>query len=154
MKEWVKIVDCERLNNSVNGNPRYKVWVETKDKNFRMKTQSDGVVGYKFSHNMVGSAKFIHFHETKSGNYVMTDIEDSKKWTVWYSMGCSNDRYYFKDRETYKQFCREVFGYKDEDFMYDCERYVTCHYRDEERRILMHKLCNIVLSEKELMLGE
>lgn len=75
MKEWVKITDIERLNNTYVGNPRWRIHCETKDKLYTMTTKANASVGFKISSVMAGTAKFIKFHQTKSGNYIMDDIE-------------------------------------------------------------------------------
>ena len=56
----------ERLNNSINGNPRYSVVLETADYGvIRGVTMSD----YGFVYNMptVGDLIICHFHYTKTG---------------------------------------------------------------------------------------
>lgn len=68
-----KIVSSNRLNNSVNGNPRWHFLLLTSDNIYEFKTQSDSSVGYLFKpwcyYNVV-----VDYHVTRSGNLICDDI--------------------------------------------------------------------------------
>lgn len=69
-----EIIRIERLNNSVNGNPRYRVTIEQQDnKNSIMgKTSTDSM----FAYNMpkVGDIVPVSYRVTRQGNIVFTDM--------------------------------------------------------------------------------
>lgn len=69
------IIKLERLNNSVCGNPRYRVTI--KDEScfyFYAKTASDASCGYSID-NYYDKKKLFHYHITKVGNNIIDDID-------------------------------------------------------------------------------
>lgn len=68
-----KIIHTYRLNNSVNGNPRYYFILLTDGSTCEFKTRSDGMVGYKFKawnyYEVV-----VDYHVTRTGNLICNDI--------------------------------------------------------------------------------
>lgn len=73
MQVRAKLLLVERLNNSVNGNPRYSVVLETADYGvIRGDTMSD----YSFAYNMprVGESIICRFHYTKTGKVKFSDM--------------------------------------------------------------------------------
>lgn len=70
------IINLERLNNSVYGNPRYQVTI--KDESgfyFYAKTASNASCGYSID-NYYGKKMLFHYHITKTGNNII-DVIDS-----------------------------------------------------------------------------
>lgn len=69
------IVKLERLNNSVWGNPRYKVTIKDEAGGyFHAKTASDASCGYSID-NCYGKKRVFHYHITKAGNNIIDDID-------------------------------------------------------------------------------
>lgn len=69
------IINLERLNNSVYGNPRYSVTIKDKAGfRFYAKTASDASCGYSIG-NYYGKKKLFHYHITKAGNNIIDDID-------------------------------------------------------------------------------
>lgn len=69
-----KLVKTERLNNSVNGNPRWKFFLITSnDTVYEFKTQTDSFIGYIFNpHGAFNVA--VDYHVTRSGNLICEAI--------------------------------------------------------------------------------
>ena len=74
IKILAEIIRIERLNNSVNGNPRYRVTVEQQDnKNSIMgKTSTDSM--FTFNMPEVGSIVPVSYRVTRQGNVIFTDM--------------------------------------------------------------------------------
>ena len=68
-----KIVTTHRLNNSVNGNPRWHFLLLTDTGVYEFKTQSDSKVGYTFKPYIYNEA-VVDYHITRNGNLVCNDI--------------------------------------------------------------------------------
>lgn len=69
-----EIIRIERLNNSVNGNPRYRVTIEQQDnKNSIMgKTSTDSMFAYNMPE--VGDIVPVSYRVTRQNNIVFTDM--------------------------------------------------------------------------------
>ena len=81
MKEYVltnaKLVSYERLNNSVNGNPKYSVVFTGTNKNdeqetIKGKTGTDYSCGYEVTNFSNGHPVNVTYHYTNSGNCIVT----------------------------------------------------------------------------------
>lgn len=72
MNKKIIIESIERLNNTIYGNPRYKV-IDSFGRVF--KTASDSVCGYVIDYSLEGKEITATYHETKAGNLVITYIE-------------------------------------------------------------------------------
>lgn len=69
------IVYMERLNNSVSGNPRYKVTVKDEDGcYFYAKTASGASCGYALD-CYYGEKSIFLYHITKAANIIIDDID-------------------------------------------------------------------------------
>lgn len=69
-----EIIRIERLNNSVNGNPRYRVTIEQQDnKNSIMgKTSTDSM--FAFNMPKVGDIVPVSYRVTRQNNIVFSDM--------------------------------------------------------------------------------
>ena len=68
------LIRYERMNNSVNGNPKYYgVFEATNGEILRGTTGTDSACGYSFLNNQTAE-KEIEYHETKTGNIVIDYI--------------------------------------------------------------------------------
>lgn len=69
-----EIIRIERLNNSVNGNPRYRVTIEQQDnKNSIMgKTSTDSMFAYNMPE--VGDIVPVSYRVTRLGSIIFTDM--------------------------------------------------------------------------------
>ena len=69
-----EIIRIERLNNSVNGNPRYRVTVEQQDNKSSItgKTSTDSMFAYNMPE--VGDIIPISYRVTRQNNIVFTDM--------------------------------------------------------------------------------
>lgn len=83
MKEFkanLKILKVEKLNNSIYGNPSYRLVVANKyDDVFVGKTATNAVLGYEVSYTWEGEWKVLAYHFTKSGNCIfdrLTTLEE------------------------------------------------------------------------------
>ena len=71
----VKITGVQRLNNSVNGNPRYRFHT----KNGVVTTPSDALWVYSFSTDtFLNKIVGISYHLTKSGKAILDSIKEVK----------------------------------------------------------------------------
>jgi len=71
----VKITGVQRLNNSVNGNPRYRFHT----KNGVVTTPSDALWVYSFSTDtFLNKIVDISYHLTKSGKAILDSIKEVK----------------------------------------------------------------------------
>lgn len=68
-----KMVSSNRLNNSINGNPRWHFLLFTDTAVYEFKTATDSLVGYLFK-PYVYSKVTIDYHITRKGNLVCDDI--------------------------------------------------------------------------------
>lgn len=68
-----KIITSNRLNNSVNGNPRWHFLLLTSTGMYELKTQSDSAVGYLFKPWCYYNA-VVDYHVTRSGNLICDNI--------------------------------------------------------------------------------
>lgn len=69
------VIELERLNNSVWGNPRYSVTIKDESGfNFYAKTASDASCAYSIT-NYYGKKNLFHYHITKTGNNIIDDID-------------------------------------------------------------------------------
>lgn len=67
-----KIISVKRLNNSVNGNPRYEVVAEVQDEGeIKLVTKSDAQIGYTIDNKLWGSELAMWYHKTRAGNYIL-----------------------------------------------------------------------------------
>lgn len=68
-----KIISSNRLNNSVNGNPRWCFIIFTGTDAYKFKTATDSSVGYLFKpwcyYNVV-----VDYHVTRAGNLICDGI--------------------------------------------------------------------------------
>ena len=68
-----EIIRIERLNNSVNGNPRFRVTVEQKDnKSIIGKTSTDSMFAYNMPE--VGDIVPVSYRVTRQNNIIFTDM--------------------------------------------------------------------------------
>lgn len=69
-----EIIRIERLNNSVNGNPRFRVTVEQQDNNNSImgKTSTDSMFAYKMPE--VGDIVPVSYRVTRQGNIIFIDM--------------------------------------------------------------------------------
>lgn len=74
MKEFkanLKILKVERLNNSIYGNPSYRLVVANKyDDVFVGKTATNAAIGCEVSWTWEGDWKVLAYHFTKNGNCI------------------------------------------------------------------------------------
>lgn len=80
MEKTFKILTIERLNNSIYGNPRYRLTVE--DENGEIltgKTATNAALGYYVDYNWKGGKKVISYHYTKGGNLIFNRLTMSKE---------------------------------------------------------------------------
>lgn len=69
------IAKLERLNNSVWGNPRYKVTIKDEcGLYFYAKTASDASCAYSIDNDQ-GKKKLFYYHVTKAGNNIIDVID-------------------------------------------------------------------------------
>lgn len=69
-----KVVADERMNNSINGNPKYRLTYLLKDGSYITgQTATDASIGYSCLNNK-GTDKTIQYHETRSGKIIF-DME-------------------------------------------------------------------------------
>lgn len=69
-----KIVKSVRLNNSVNGNPRWKFYLLFQDDRLcEFKTQTDSTIGYLFKPYGAFNVA-VDYHITRSGNLICDNI--------------------------------------------------------------------------------
>lgn len=68
-----KIVSCNRLNNIVNGNPRWKFFILSDGDVYEFKTKTDSLCGYLFKSN-VYCESVVDYHITAKGNLVCDAI--------------------------------------------------------------------------------
>ncbi len=74
MKAKGTVYKSVRLNNSINGNPRYKfLFLHEDDYLMELKTKTDGLVGYMFMPYCKYDCE-IEFHITKAGNFICDAI--------------------------------------------------------------------------------
>ena len=69
------IADYERLNLSVNGNPRFKVWLDFEGEKKAFKTVSDGTISYTVENFSRGDKVKATYHITRNGNHYLDDLE-------------------------------------------------------------------------------
>jgi len=78
-QKFAKLVSVERLNNSVNGNPNYKIILDdSSGELIRTRSSSDCSWCYGYSDSWIG--KTITYHMTRAGriDYMqLTKIEDT-----------------------------------------------------------------------------
>ena len=69
-----EIIRIERLNNSVNGNPRYRVTIEQQDNKNSIvgKTSTDSMFAYNMPE--VGDVVPVSYRVTRQHNIVFTDM--------------------------------------------------------------------------------
>ena len=69
-----EIIRIERLNNSVNGNPRYRVTIEQQDNknSINGKTSTDSM--FTFNMPEVGDIVPVSYRVTRQNNIVFTDM--------------------------------------------------------------------------------
>lgn len=66
------ISSVKRLNNSVNGNPRYEVTAEVQGEGeITLVTKSDAQIGYTIDNKLCGSELAMWYHKTRAGNYIL-----------------------------------------------------------------------------------
>jgi len=71
----IKITGVQRLNNSDNGNPKYKFHT----KNGVVTTPSDALWVYAFStHTFLNKMVDVSYHLTKSGKAILNSIKEVK----------------------------------------------------------------------------
>lgn len=74
MKEFkanLKILKVEKLNNSIYGNPSYRLVVANKYNDvFVGKTATNATLGYEVSLTWEGDWKVLAYHFTKNGNCI------------------------------------------------------------------------------------
>lgn len=68
-----KIVTTHRLNNSVNGNPRWHFLLHAYSGVYEFKTRTDAKVGYLFKPYVYNEA-IVDYHITRNGNLICDDI--------------------------------------------------------------------------------
>ena len=68
-----KIISVKRLNNSVNGNPRYEVTAEVQGEGeITLVTKSDAQIGYTIDNKLWRSEHLaMWYHKTRTGNYIL-----------------------------------------------------------------------------------
>lgn len=71
-----KLSNYQILNNSKDGNPRYKVTFYNNDGILHGKTATNTKVGYKLARYMDGTLANIVAHKTKAGNIIIDYITD------------------------------------------------------------------------------
>lgn len=68
-----KIISSNRLNNSVNDNPRWRFFLFTGTDVYKFKTATDSLAGYLFKswryYNVV-----VDYHVTRTGNFICDGI--------------------------------------------------------------------------------
>ena len=78
MKKY-KVLDVKRLNNSVNGNPRYELCMIDEEENFvRAKTQTDCSFAYGVNFN-AGELVMAEIGYTRAGNAVVRNAKNIKE---------------------------------------------------------------------------
>lgn len=68
-----KIVDLDRMPNSLMGNPRWRVWLEG-DGVTVATTQTNAPIGYQLSYTDIGSNYQFKAHYTRAGALVIDGI--------------------------------------------------------------------------------
>ncbi len=68
-----KIVTTHRLNNSVNGNPRWQFLLLADTGVYEFKTKTDSKVGYIFKPYVYNEAT-VYYHITSKGNLICDNI--------------------------------------------------------------------------------
>lgn len=132
LKTIVRLNKIVRLNNSSYGNPRYAVYFEDRgNEEFYGKTESNGSIGYKISTRYEGMIAMIKYHRTKTGNIIITDINDRELEEVF-----SKRR---KEIYSKKEFTRKVineivrnYGYGMAEYIYERtthEEYINLYIR-------------------------
>ncbi len=72
----VKVTGVKKLNNSVNGNPKYKFYTNKGT----ITTPSDALWVYAFStHTFLNKMVDVSYHLTKSGKAILNSIKEVKK---------------------------------------------------------------------------
>ena len=73
MKETTRITGVKRLNNSINGNPKYEIHTE----NGVVTTPTDSMIAYAWSfERLIGDTVTINFRVTKKGKAILEDIKE------------------------------------------------------------------------------
>lgn len=73
----LRVLDVDRLNNSVYGNPRQEIYAEDEDgKSYRGNTASDASIGYQLSSYAVGNKYEFVFHRTSTGKIIFDRMSD------------------------------------------------------------------------------
>lgn len=73
-QDTFKVINVTRLNNSVNGCPRYELELETLNGNgFMAKTTSDSPAGYQISNQREITC---NYHVTRNGNILIDYLVD------------------------------------------------------------------------------
>lgn len=72
-----KIVNANRLNNSINGNPRWHFYLLADGSIYEFKTKTDSLCGYLFQPNCICEA-VVDYHITVKGNLITDAITIGK----------------------------------------------------------------------------
>lgn len=70
-----KLIDIERLNNSVNGNPRMKLGFANGITGI---TKSDAMWAYGIDPSWIGQSITFEFHYTNAGKCIIDDVTKEK----------------------------------------------------------------------------
>ena len=70
--------DSERMNLSVNGNPRHKVWIEIDGDEEFFKTATDAQCGYSVENYHNGDKINFSYHITSNGSKIIDYIHESR----------------------------------------------------------------------------
>lgn len=125
LKTIVRLNKIVRLNDSKYGNPRYAIYFKDKStEEFYGKTELDGSIGYKMSTRYEGMIAIIKYHRTKTGNIVITDINNEELEEV----------YSRKRKEIYnkKEFTRKVINEIVRNYGYSMAEYINDRITHEE----------------------
>ena len=76
-KKNITILDLERLHNSVNGNPKWRIFAEDENGEIvRGETASDAACAYNLGYYSTGRKYKIEYHYTKNNNIIITRAKE------------------------------------------------------------------------------
>ena len=79
-KKNITILDLERLHNSINGNPKWRIFAEDENGEIvRGETASDAACAYNLGYYSIGRKYAIEYHYTKNGTRKITQCDEIEK---------------------------------------------------------------------------